>query len=190
MEGDESPNQMLEVGAFASFANFAKNLNLQLIAGIAVVSGIAILAPDSWIERLRLTDFRNSYGPWIGGTFLCSTSLLVIHGMFSPSFHRWITRGMDRRKKRKRLGELTPHEDLILSQYIDRESHTVDFDIRDSSVISLVNAGILYQSAPGAPIGATSFTIHDWVWDYLNQHPEILRSSVRFRARNEVKPKV
>ena len=107
---------MLEVGAFASFANFAKNLNLQLIAGIAVVSGIAYLGPDSWIERLRLTDFRDSRRSLDRREISSrSTSLLVIHGMFSPIFHRWITRGMDRRKKRKRLGELTPYSRILFS---------------------------------------------------------------------------
>jgi hypothetical protein len=74
-----------------------------------------------------------------------------------------------------RLHKLDRSERQFLKSMYDRDTRTSYCESFNPVVLGLVRCGVLRFSAKYVPVYRAPITITDWAWDYLHEHPELLK---------------
>ena len=158
-----------------------------VLLGIAIATGVGLFAGDRFMSTVGLFELRGQYRPYIGGTFLLASSLLVAQGVAGA--WRMIESQIDRRRKKRRdeqalarlnasLRSLTPDEKAFLAPFILGAENSLYFRIEDGIAGGLVAKNILFRpSNIGSPLGVFAHNIQPWARDYLTEHPELLEGA-------------
>jgi len=78
------------------------------------------------------------------------------------------------RGRRRGLHSLTEPEKDILRGFIFSGTKTQSLAYESGVVQGLRNARVIYKATNTGHLDSWDFNIHDWAWDYLNKHPELL----------------
>jgi hypothetical protein len=140
---------------------------------------------------------------WVFVFVFCVTALFVSKCMvfvlasgvgLVVFFGRIIASAWRTRKQRdaavKAFRSLSPDEKAMLTGYILGKTKTMHFDTTNAVAQGLVAQGILHLPAQHFDIlEGMSFLIQPWAWDYLREHPELLKVTVeeqrQLRDRNK-----
>ena len=78
--------------------------------------------------------------------------------------------------QKNRLKNLTPSEQEILRGYIINKTYTQTLKVTDGVVIGMENDGIIQRvgKIPNDDKWGFDFNINKWIWEYLNNYPELL----------------
>lgn len=169
-EGDDSPGKMLDLSQIAGV--LTKQAPSVLFAA-AASTGIVLFGPDRFVRACRLIEAREAHGPVIGAVFLGTFWLFVVSAGW-PLVVAWAAAIREKKRDRQRLHELSEHEQLILTRYVNGQSYTEDFEINDGVVANLVCEGILYELPPKREGAFAPFGIEKWARDYLYKNPGLL----------------
>jgi len=160
----------------------ALKLAPRYLLAVAFLCGIVLFAPMPFARAIGLEFLRAvPYRTWIGGAFIVSAVLLIVHSLAyagNVALKAW----RDSRELRRRwrgLRELSPPEAKLLARYLKSETTSLELNAEDGIVNGLVARGILYPGASYALSQAggyfeMDFNLHAWAWKYLREHPEIV----------------
>ena len=139
---------------------------------LALVGIVIIFSPDSFVERLGLTEFRLQYKSYIGIATLTSTALLLAHlGSYGYSWIRqrfvfWRT-----------MRDLTLEEKRVLKKYILNDEPTQSFAIGDGVANGLAHKKILYRASNVGTDGQYfDFNLQTWARRYLKRRKNYFRN--------------
>jgi hypothetical protein len=81
---------------------------------------------------------------------------------------------------KRRLRDLDNSERRILSQFIERNERTLDFNLVNNGVVlNLVGLGILYFPRKGKVyLPSVPVSIREWAWKELRRSPELLKAGL------------
>lgn len=162
-----------------SAIEFLKLAPRYLIA-VAIVSGILLFLPDTWLQRISLNTFATANRQWLGLTFLVSA---VLWGVSATSTCRdWVAEKFFRRRVRKhfaqKLCSLTEAEKQILRYYFVERTRSNVLRVDDGVVQGLVANSIIYRSASMGNLSeGFAHNITDAAWDYIHANPDILQGT-------------
>ena len=147
------------------------------LAVVAIATGVVLFAPAESVKSLGLSEIAQNYRPWIGGTFLISSGIVVISalkwiGVWTLAFGHayWV-----RKSIAKRLRSLTEDEKQILRFYVAENTRANMLKVDDGIVQGLVSANIIYRSTQlGNLDEGFAHNISDFVWKHLHKHPNLL----------------
>jgi len=152
-------------------------LSPRYLTPFAVVSGFLLFAKEKWLEVLGLAEFVPKYRPYIGVILLLSVGLLASHWL--NSLYGWISqrRKLSRKLKNgmKHLQTLTLEEKELLRGYIKADTRTQYLPMGSGVVSGLEWDMILIRSSNIGDLEGWAYNIQPWVWDYLHEHPDLLR---------------
>jgi hypothetical protein len=169
MSDEEEQTGMLD----SIFTGLMKWLDPKAVAFLGLCALVVLLLPETWAGWLGFSGFRRVHRVWFGGAVVGSVVYLFLGGL-RAGYRRFLEYREDR-QIRQRLHKLTPYEKAVLRGYIVGQTRTQYFGVTDGIVAGLVAEGILFRpGAMGSP-DRFPFNIYPWVWDYLNEHPELLR---------------
>jgi hypothetical protein len=142
---------------------------------IAIATGLSILNPFNFMEQLGILQFIDQNKTYISIIFLLSSAFVLTD--FFYTIFKWFQKraslGQKQKVLHKGLQKLSIREKEVLIQYIASREKTLNFSTRNTTVIGLENQKILSRASTG-DILFWPFTIHPKVWEYLNDHPEVL----------------
>lgn len=144
---------------------------------VAFASGVLLFGGDRLTAALGLTEVMPTIRPWVGAGFVVSVTLLFAYA--ATAVGRWIkkrwTWAANERNLRKRLHNLAPDEQDVLSRFLLERRKCLSFDMKDGLSQGLAAAEILFRSSGvGDAIDGFDFSIQPWAWAYLNKHPELV----------------
>jgi len=144
-----------------------------------MISLFLLLFPNSWLEKLGLVElvkFCSNYRLWIILAFLISIFFLLGHliVLIVNSLKKQSIYWLNIRHGKYYLKNLTPQEKEILKRYIDNNTQTCYFDIRNGIVGGLTQKGILIQSTNFGTPRKFAYNIQPWAYEYLKKYPKLL----------------
>src|SRR5215208_2363448 len=163
--------------------DFSKYLDLiklspRYLLPLASFMGFVVLAPLAWLDVFALTDFVERYRPYFGFVFLLLAALLL--GGVLTAGYDWLKRRQAKAQFEKQLRENLQHlsepEKEVLRGYIGKGTKARYFDMKDGVVRGLLKVGILYSPSNLGHMDRWAYNIQPWAWDYLHDHPELLRN--------------
>lgn len=168
------------------FAELAKSaidllkLAPRYLIAVAIVSGVLLFLPDTWLQWIGVNTFATAYRQWLGLTFLISAVLWGVSAI--ASCWGWVAGKLFRRRVRKNIAQklcsLTEDEKQILRYYYAKGTRANVLKVDDGVVQGLVANCIIYRSASvGNMLEGFAHNITDAAWDYIHTNPAILRGT-------------
>jgi hypothetical protein len=151
--------------------------NPRYMVALCVVTAALLFLPQRILAWLSVEPLTIRYRPYIGVAFL----FFLVMTMSYPIEHGWksarrFLQGITfRRRILERLGQLSSDEKGILVSYISNNQRTRYFDYNNGTVANLRLCSILYLPNTTVDIGRVPFTMSERVWDYLHEHPDLLK---------------
>jgi Super-infection exclusion protein B len=145
---------------------------------ICIICAALLFLPHSIVAALSMESIVDKYRPWIGLAFTFSFLMAVSYPVqIGWEWGARVTKGKFYRRRRiARLHTLDSEEKVVLNSYIDRNARALYFQFDNGTVANLILYGFLFRPNRYANMrGANPTVIMDWVWDYLHQHPELVR---------------
>ena len=140
---------------------------------ILVASGFLVFGPDQLLEALEIDQINVDYRPWPGLALLLSGIATIVSG--ATSLNPFLNRTIRNWQRPRRLRNLTPEERGVLRGYVERQTRTRMFKLENGIVKGLVHADVIYlASGDGYVLEGFAHNIHDWAWDYLQKHPNLV----------------
>ena len=174
----EGNNSVLE--AIASFLTTLLKASPVLLLGISIACGTVLFIPEDLASKLAITEFRQQYRAYIGGTFILSSSIVL--AQFAWLFIQSLKYKYDHRislsNKRKRLYYLTPDEKAYLVPYVFCDENTQYFLLEDGISGGLEAKGIIYRASNiGNMLDGFAYNIQPWAKHYLKNNPHLLEGA-------------
>ena len=167
------------------FGRIGYPIRIHLTVSFVTASALLFLvfASDNTLDDLGMMDNRTVYTLGFGLGLVFSSAAIIIRfgvhaihwGLIAHSRSTVIT------TRQEGLHHLTEPQKAILRRFIMIESKTQTLPSGDGAVKGLRFARIIYRFADAVPSDTVDqsspmfdYIIHDWAWDYINKHPEIL----------------
>jgi len=164
---------------FKSFLDYLK-LSPRYLFAIVFICALLLFSPQSIQHTIGIISFVDGYRQWFGVVFVIALGLWVVAVITSAleyakkQWRRWRLR----QRIVTRLQDLTEPEKQILRYYFEKNTRGNKLRIESGDVQSLVQAGIIYQSAGlGSILEGFAHNIHDVAWDYIQKNPDVLKGS-------------
>lgn len=145
--------------------------------GAFIVSAAIVLLPDRFLTAIGVLQYREKGKPYFWLLFILVTISVIaaIVGVIKFKIQGYLFK----RSGQKRLLFLTTDEKNVLRRYIEGKTRCSYLDASSPLVQELVSEFIIYRStrisSPMHGFAAFGFNMHPWAWEYLNEHPELLR---------------
>lgn len=151
--------------ALVAIKNFTKYL--------IIPTGAIMIAPDDWLLRFHLLNFKNDWGHWFAIIFLLFVSFIIIDwfGALKKKF-------ADMHRNKQTMENLNMEEwDIIYRIY---RNNSYDFDFKQASVAKLKAQKLIFSSQIGTVFGF-SYTLQPWVRTYLKERPQLINDFMQKR---------
>lgn len=163
---------------------------IYIVFVVFIVSTILLLSPENVIAKLKLNNFNNKYGIFIGFAFIVSIAFLMVSLV---SFIILLFKKKRDSKKIKKeiissLQSLTYHEMYLILYFLQNGKSTKNLPIFDETVNSLEIKNIIYKSSDFGPVKASgafwSYTIAKEAVPYLEAAIEPLKKLDDYAIEN------
>ena len=165
---------------FAKTALEFLKLAPRYLIAVALMAGVLLFLPDTWLERIDVNNFAQTHRQWLGLAFLVSAILWSVSAI--TTCLAWIAGRLFQRRLRQhiaqKLSSLNEDEKQILRYYFAKETRANMLKINDGVVQGLVANRIIYRSAStGSLVEGFAHNITDAAWDYIHANPEVLQGT-------------
>ena len=170
----------------ASLLKAIKEASIQIFAAIAVTTGFLLLAPDSFITTIGLSEILTRYRSYLGIALLSSIVIMVVRlvGWLYKRTNLHISQKHQEKLLIQSLSELTPGEKAYLLPYIADKRNTQYFLIEDGIASGLVAKNILYLASNlGHPDFA--YNMQPWARRHLAKNVNLLQGA----SKSELPPR-
>ncbi len=154
---------------------FHKVSPLLLLTVVGVCFAVLFL-PQDLSAKLGMLNFCNEYRPYL--VFALIVSAVILLCQIGKGLWGWASQqkamAVHKRHLRKALETLSGAEWCLLLEGFDKHQKTVMREIGNSGAQALINKGIVSEARGQGKIFTWPYTINDYVWNYLQTHPELI----------------
>ena len=126
-----------------------KKIPAKLFFVIFISSALILFVPNKFLTTLNLKEFLESFGKFIGISFIVSSAFLIV------TLTNFLTNLVKRRKFKikiensiiNNLQNLNFHEKALLREFFLNNKTTLQLPFDDDTVVGLVNKHIIYQAS-------------------------------------------
>lgn len=165
-----------------TFLTAIKQTTPVILLGVVIAASVGVFGSDGLMASLGLAELRTQYRPYLGGTLVLASSVLIAQGL--AAIGRLVPSYLEKRRKKRRAAEalaqmqdalhsLTPDEKAYLLPFAIEEQNTLYFQIEDGVAGGLVAKHILFRSSNiGHMRSGFAHNIQPWAREYLvgNRH--------------------
>ena len=152
----------------------------RFIYAIGATTALLLFLPGRALALFGASAAVAQYRPWIFLVFLFSFTMIVSYPV--QWCWKWAQRKIGERGYKKavkeRLARLDTNEKAALRPYISDNRRNRYFYFNDGTVANLRHCCVLFiPDTPGAMFDKerVPHVMVDWVWDYLHEHPKLLK---------------
>lgn len=152
-------------------------LSPKYLIPIAILAAALLFLPSDALSKFGVDDFVNEYRMWIGIVGLLTFALLLTHFMYwlKDIVTKKLRTARSLKAAKDSLRNLTPEEQIVLADYILRQTKSRTLRVQSGVAMSLEHAHIIYLASKlGTLMGGFAYNLQPWAWDELNAHPELL----------------
>jgi Ca2+/Na+ antiporter len=141
------------------------------LAGITLVTGLAVLLPDTLLEKLFILELRNSISVVLGCVFFVSAiiwGVIIATLLFRRIYRTW---SFNDRNCYKRFDRLSEDGLSIILEMYNSTSYTMEMDISNATVALLSTMGFISRPSIGTGNGLEfDYYLQPWVIKHLKKH--------------------
>lgn len=160
------------------FIDFLK-LPTYLLGALAVASGILLFAPDSVIQMLYMTDFREEYGFTIGIVFITSVSILAV--LIIKLIYSNISKKCNLKKlkeeQEKFLLRISGRKVDLINAFLRQPTHTLELPMHDGLVVELQHYNVISPTGStylvSMPDPQITFFLQPWVEERIRENEKL-----------------
>jgi len=140
----------------SNFLNKIPRINISVIIGIWIFSGLVLFIPTDILKTPEFTKFKSNYGEYVILAFGITSIWLLIG--FINLIRKYIDDKKIEKNFRKKIQDLDPVEKLVLREFFIRKRNTLKLPVEYSSISGLIDKEILYYTSDAVkkPLGADS----------------------------------
>ncbi len=150
-----------------------------ILGALVIASGLLLFSPDSVIQSLYMSDFRNKYGFTIGIVFVVSLSILVV--LAAKSIYNAVTYKSRMAKlkanQEKFLMKLSRNKVSLICALLHEPTHTLLLPMHDGIVIELEHYNVITPAGQNhlvsMPDPEIKYFLQPWVEDRINENEEL-----------------
>jgi len=118
---------------------------MKIIIFLGIVSGIFVLASDSFLKVLKMTEFQKDYGKFFGPIFIASIAFIGLSVIYyiKDKLENQFNRNKGNKILIEELESLDPSEQSVIREFAIQQKKSVKMPINNSTVAGLINKGIL-----------------------------------------------
>lgn len=160
------------------FLDFIK-LPTYLLGALAIASGILLFAPDSVIQLLYMTEFKENYGFTLGIVFITSISILAV--LIVKLVYGGISEKHNLKKLKaaqaKFLMNIGNEKVEVINAFIQQPTHTLMLPMNDGLVIELQHYKVISPAGQthmvSMPDPQITFFLQPWVLERIKENEEL-----------------
>jgi len=163
------------------FIDFLK-LPPNILTAISLVSGVILFAPNNFVNKLYMDNFRNQFGFAIAIIFLISTSVLIVL-LFTIILKKIITLINNKKIKKARIDYLLNADDYkvkLIKRFMDDETHTLKIQQNDGLTVELLHFGLISMAGNTQPVDFgydnemyLRYFLQPWVINLINNNEKL-----------------
>ena len=147
MQGKLAPSSREMSMTWISDVLSALKLPPKVVAGIAIPSGVLVLARDSWLAQFGLDAFMFFARPYVSLVFIVASSILLVESLVYA--RNCASAKLKHRRSLAKLNEradaLDPAELIVLREFFIQGQSTVKLPMDQPVVAGLIQKGIIQQ---------------------------------------------
>ena len=118
---------------------------MKIIIFLGIVSGIFVIASDSFFKVLKMTEFQKDYGKFFGPIFIASIAFIGLSIIYyiKDKLENQFNRNKGNKIIIEELESLDPSEQSVIREFSIQQKKSVKMPIDNSTVAGLINKGIL-----------------------------------------------
>ena len=118
---------------------------MKIIIFLGIVSGIFVLASDSFLKVLKIAEFQKDYGKFFGPIFIASIAFIGLSVIYyiKDKLENQFNRNKGNKILIEELESLDPSEQSVIREFAIQQKKSVKMPIDNSTVAGLINKGIL-----------------------------------------------
>lgn len=163
-------------------------LPIKVIVALCIASGIIILIPDNFADKLYMTNFRDDYGFILGIVFVVTLSISLCYFVFYivPIVWKKIFSKKENEKvkkgKKKFLKNLNEYELEIIKELIKQPDNTLLLPYNTGIVKKLTYFGVI------SPVSSENIIVYmileflnflqPWVFNYFDNKGNLIKEKV------------
>ena len=173
-------NHAVTMSNYAKTALEILKLAPPYLVSLGIIAALFLFAPDKMLKWLGIFHFVQHYRSSFAIAFIVTAVLFAVDRTIAVV--GWIGHKKAIAKVAKarleRLHRLTEDEKQILRFYFAKQTRANGLRIDDGVVQGLVAARIIFRSTQlGNVLEGFGHNISDFAWEYLHDHPELLRGT-------------
>jgi hypothetical protein len=116
---------------------------IRIFVLVMIVSAALLFLPQSLMETLRLSEFMNLHGKYVGIIFLLSSCYITM--ILSLSLKNKIDVEYKKSKPIRELNNLTIEELLVLREFVLQQRVAIHAPAQNTDIVNLINKNILVR---------------------------------------------
>ena len=119
----------------------------KIIFLLAIVSGLLMFLPETVLNQLSITEFKNEYGKYFGIIFIISIAFLLINLLIwlFKKVNYYLYRNNISKKLIKNLKELSSAEQSVLREFFIKNEPAIKLPYDNPIVKNLIDKGIVVR---------------------------------------------
>ncbi|EOU1466885.1 superinfection exclusion B family protein [Clostridium perfringens] len=153
----------------------------ELMASITFATGLVLFLPESIINTLYMSAFKEKYGFIVGVVFIISFSILLISLITTSykSLRRVYINKNFKKNSKKILMNLTLGEKAVVTVLYEKPNHTLELPINDGIINCLEQKLIITKTTTQYPVSDLTnpkfpYMLQPWVVEKLQNDQELL----------------
>ena len=150
-----------------------------ILGALAIASGLLLFLPDSIIQSLYMTDFRDKYGFTIGIIFVVSLSILMVLSA------RWIYKSVQEKRNIEKLKKtqvnflkmLSSDKASLIIAFLQEPTRTMLLPMNDGLIIELQHYSVISSAGQNHLVSMIdpqiNFFLQPWVEERIKTDNEL-----------------
>lgn len=169
-------------------------LPIKIIVALCIASGLILLSPENFIDKLYMSSFRNNYGFILGIVFVVTLSITMCYFIFylAPKVWEKLTRKSRMKKFRKGkincLKSLNSNELEIIKALIKEPDNTIQLPMNRGIVIKLEHYCIISKAGSNFEVDLEepiiSYFLQPWVFEFFDDEGNLIEQKLDDENQN------
>lgn len=163
-------------------------LPIKIIVALCIASGLILLMPNEFVDKLYMTNFRTNYGFILGLIFVLSLSITMCYILFYlvPKIWDKLTHKSKSKKLKKArknfLKSLNENELKIISALIKEPDNTIELPVNRGIVAKLEYHYVISKAGTNFAVDledpVVPYFLQPWVFEFFDKNGNIIKEKL------------
>lgn len=170
-------------------------LPIKIIVALCFASGLILLLPNDFVNKLYMADFRTNYGFILGLIFVVSLSITICYVLFylAPKLWNKLTHKSKMKKiregQKKFLKSLNENELEIIRDLIREPDNTLELPMNRGIITKLEYYSVISKAGTQFAVDLTDpiipYFLQPWVFEFFDEKGNLMKEKLIEQNKKE-----